>query len=105
MRDEPVTLSPRARALVAGVIAEVCEHRRWPLHAVNPRTQHVHVVLSSPGEPERALNDLKAWCTRRLREARLVGVGAVWTKHGSTRYINDADSFARAVWYVIEEQD
>jgi hypothetical protein len=47
------------------------------------------------------MNDLKSWCTRRLVEAGLVPRGdRVWVRHGSTRYLWDAESVASACAYV-----
>jgi hypothetical protein len=46
-----------------------CHHRRWPLRAVHARTNHVHVVIWAQHAPERVMNDLKAWATRRLASA------------------------------------
>lgn len=49
--------------------------------------------------------DLKAWASRRLREA--FGEDADrdrWTQHGSTRYLNDAKSLEATMAYVVAEQ-
>jgi REP element-mobilizing transposase RayT len=49
-------------------IREVCDHRKWHLHALNVRTNHVHVVVSlGTAKPDRALNAFKAYVTRRMR--------------------------------------
>jgi hypothetical protein len=51
------------------------------------------------------MTTLKAWSTRRLREARLVEVGArVWSRHGSTRYLWTTESVETACRYVIDSQ-
>src|SRR6185369_4463955 len=42
----PVTLNAEQRENVESAIREVCDYRRWTLHAVNVRTNHVHVVTS-----------------------------------------------------------
>ncbi len=95
-----------ARRLIEGAIRGVCEQREWMLHAINVRSNHVHVVVTAPVPPEKAMTDFKAWSTRRLREAGVVAEsGRVWTKHGSTRYLNSEASVVRAVEYVIHEQD
>ena len=83
----PVTLNTNCRRIVRRAIEDHCRHRGWELLAVNVRTNHVHVVISFPHEsPERVLGQLKAWATRRLREAGCVAADQrVWTHHGSTR--------------------
>jgi REP element-mobilizing transposase RayT len=90
---------------VTTTVGEVCDHRGWPLLAVNARTNHVHVVVSSSSTPEQVMVTLKAWCTRRLREAALVTeVARVWSRHGSTRYLWTEAHVQGAVTYVLEGQ-
>jgi REP element-mobilizing transposase RayT len=102
----PMSLSPEQRRVVSETIAEVCAHRAWTPHAASVRTNHVHVVLSAECAPERVMNDLKAWSTRRLRDARLIPPQRrVWSRHGSTRYLWTGDDVAAACRYVAEEQD
>lgn len=101
LTQSPVILKTEARLLVERTIREVCHVRSWVLHALNCRTNHVHVVLSARITPERVLVQLKAWSTRRLREAGFASSDdRVWTKHGSTRYLTDHTSAMAAVWYV-----
>jgi len=99
-------LCDTSRALVDAVIREHCRIREWRLHAINVRTNHVHVVVDC-GEtpPEPAMEQFKAWATRRLREAGLVEAGrVVWTEHGSTRYLFDDRGLHEAIRYVNEMQ-
>lgn len=49
MKFDPVTLSAADRATVEAACREHCDHRGWRLHAVNARTNHVHVVVVSGG--------------------------------------------------------
>ena len=110
---EPVlTLDPEQRGFVERTIADHCRIRGWHLHAVNCRTQHVHVVVTAPRrDPEVVLDQFKAWCTRRLKEReRSRGRAAEglrqnrWTQRGSKRWLNDEESFEAAIQYVVEEQ-
>lgn len=102
----PVSFGAEARWVIDATVREVCAHRGWGLAALHVRTTHVHVVVVAPADsPERVMNDFKAYCTRRLREA---GVFArdirVWSHHGSTRYLDTRESFDRAVVYTRDEQ-
>jgi REP element-mobilizing transposase RayT len=100
-------LTPEARVLVEGTIQRHCEIRGWRLNALNPRSNHVHVVVDCQrkASPETAMEQFKAWCTRRLREAGLAGPDQrVWTEHGSTRWLDSPESFAEAVDYVKNQQ-
>lgn len=105
MKQPPWLIEPEARAVIEETIAEVCEHRGWHLAASNVRTNHVHVVASGRAAPEKMLGALKAYCTRRLREAGVIGADRrIWTDGGSTRYLWNADDVAAAVDYVINQQ-
>ena len=93
------------RRIVRAAIQD--EARRIGAHilAVAVWSNHVHVVITADCKPEKVMADLKAWCSRRLRET--FGESSDrdrWTQHGSTRYLNDQRSFDAAVKYVIDEQ-
>ncbi len=105
MRQEPYVLDELRRQVVLRTIKEVAAHRKWKLWAVHVRSNHVHVVISADCKPEKVMADLKAWCSRRLREACNESSDRDrWAQHGSTRYLNDDKSFDAAVKYAIEEQ-
>jgi REP element-mobilizing transposase RayT len=99
----PVILSAAQRIIVESTIRDHCRIRQWQLHAVNARSNHVHVVVTADLPPETVMNQFKAWCSRRLNE----NGGAPrrwWTKHGSTKWINEAGYLQRATHYVREGQ-
>jgi REP element-mobilizing transposase RayT len=99
------SLDRNRRPLVEEAIREVCRHRDWLLHALNVRTEHVHVVVSCEAAPEFAMNSFKSWATRRIR-ARGHGGPAerIWSRHGSTLYLWTDGDLASAISYVIEQQ-
>ena len=87
-KGSAVYLNRAARQVVLKTIREVCEHRGWELLEAEVLAEHVHTVVAGNDSPEHILNSLKAWCTRRLREAGLSGAKAkVWSKYGSTKYL------------------
>jgi hypothetical protein len=105
MKQAPVLLSDAERAVVARTAQEVCHHRRWLLRAVHARTNHVHAVIWAQHAPERVMNDLKAWATRRLVEAGLRPQGSrIWVRHGSTRYLWSQEAADAACAYVLDGQ-
>ncbi|MGP1272174.1 MAG: transposase [Phycisphaerales bacterium] len=107
MRIEAFVLEAHGRLIVDTTIREHCELRGWALQAVNVRSNHVHVVVtcSSTVTPEEAMSQLKAWSTRRLREAGVLEKDAkAWTRHGSTRWIDSEASLRAAVDYVLNHQ-
>ncbi len=98
-------LDTPSRRVVDEAIRGVCAHHDWPIRALNVRTNHVHIVVDADQPPEKVMNAFKAWSTRRLREAGLVGDDRrVWTRHGSTRWVHGEHARERAVKYVLHEQ-
>ena len=88
LKNESPLLTAERRSAVESAIREVCQKNAWELHAINVRTNHVHIVVSSEETPEQVMRAFKSWSTRRLREAALVGPGeTVWSRHGSTRHL------------------
>jgi len=105
-RDPPFVLDVSAREVVDQIIREHCGLRGWTLHACNVRSNHVHVVVSARSRPEEIMRQLKSWATRALRSKALDrGHRRLWTTHGSTRYVWNADDIPAAVHYVLNEQD
>ncbi len=105
LKHPPVLLDSQRRGVVHRTIIEVAEHRDWTLHALNVRSNHVHLVISAPDAPERVMNSLKSWCTRRMIEAGVLAPGTkVWVRHGSTRYLWKPDQLEAGCRYVCEGQ-
>lgn len=106
LTQTPMQLDAAQRRLVAETIGAVCCYRNWQLHAAEVRTEHVHVVVSGECRPEAIMTTLKAWCTRRLREAGVLAAnGKVWSRHGSTRYLWSEQALEQACRYTLEAQD
>ena len=116
MHETESALDPVQRALVEKTVTDHCQHRGWYLHAVNCRTQHVHVVVTAPDrDPQDVLDQFKAWCTRRLKEQAMAtgdtrGTALPvrskwWTEGGSKRRIFNEEGLAAAIQYVVEDQD
>ena len=105
MKEKEFTLSHEHRRLVERTIRRHCELRRWALHAVNARTNHIHVVVTAAGyRPETIRDQFKAWCTRVLKEAGAAR-NRFWTEGGRCDWINDEAGLGSAVTSVLEVQD
>jgi REP element-mobilizing transposase RayT len=112
MVEEEVWLSQEQRDLTEKVIADHCRIRKWTLHAVRARTNHVHVVISGDKDPEDMRDELKAWTSRHLsnlagltkRVARHAGRRHWWTERGDVEAIFDHEHLENAVIYVMEKQ-
>ncbi len=110
MAEDACRLDFEQRQAVNEQVAETCEHRRWQLHAVNCRSNHLHVVLSAARAPKVIRAQLKAWCTRRLKELAVERNDDTirenwWAERGSQRFINDESSLEMATLYVRDGQD
>jgi REP element-mobilizing transposase RayT len=112
MAEEAVLLAPAQRALVEHTIREHCQIRKWSLHAVNARSNHVHMVVTADCEAREVMNQLKAWCSRKLSDAagleNAVAVKAGrrrwFTEGGNHKTIEDEEYLNNAVRYVMEGQ-
>src|ERR1041385_5911997 len=105
LKHLPVQLNKRQRKTVEDAIREVCLHRRYTLHAVNARTNHVHSVVSAAGVPEPILSAFKSYATRALRNAGLDKNIQPWSRHGSTVYLWKERHLNNGTEYVVLGQD
>lgn len=103
MVETPLTLSPAQRRVVEQVVRDHCRFRGWELHAVNVRTQHVHVVAGIDRAPAKALAEFKAWATRRLKDAQ-PGRERWWTEGGSKQPVWREDELEAVTLYVRDCQ-
>jgi REP element-mobilizing transposase RayT len=106
LSSESVTLNAKQRDSIETAIRETCVVRKWILRAINVRTNHVHAVVSiGEAKPERALNDFKAYATRRMRRnACWHSERSPWSDKGSRRPLWNERSVELAVDYVINGQ-
>lgn len=106
MTGPPQTLDPHQRTVVEGAIREVAAVRGWHISALAVRSNHVHIVVTAQRHSaERVMNDFKAYATRALRRAQLVGPDQrIWSHHGSTKLLWNDDDVRRACAYVAEGQ-
>lgn len=105
LKFPPYHLDERGREISLRAILEACHFREWDLLAAHVRTNHVHVVVSGAGRPERILADLKRVASVRLANAN--GETAPrkrWSDHGSTRYLWANRHVEQAIRYVVLEQ-
>ena len=102
LQTRPVVLNTPQRAAVKSSITRTCGVKNYVLHAINVRTNHVHVVISCSGKPEAIMNSLKSHATRDLRRSSLLHDNVKpWARHGSTRYLWTEDELRKAVEYVL----
>ncbi len=110
LKEPACHLDAKQREIVEQTIRDHCCIRGWHLHAVRCLSNHVHVVVTAADrDPKTVRNQLKSWCTRKLKElqrARHVPPREHWwSERGSTRHIDDEDSLEAAIVYVLEGQE
>ncbi|MBY0308717.1 MAG: transposase [Phycisphaerales bacterium] len=91
------------REAVLEQMQETCTHRRWRLHPAYVGSNHVHVVVSAPVDPDRVAQTLKAWSTRRLSE-RAGGPLKPWSEGASTEYMWSQPKVDEKIDYVLRLQ-
>ena len=105
MKETAFVLSESDRQIVEHTIRAHCEFRKWDLHAVNVRSNHVHVVVTADGyKPETVASQFKSWATRKLQPHH-PNRKRFWTEGASRRWINQNDDLVAAVEYTLEAQD
>jgi REP element-mobilizing transposase RayT len=105
LKYAPVTFSKDQRTSISNTVLEVAIFNKWILLAVNARTEHVHIVITSTKSAEIVMNNLKSWCTRKMNESGLWNKDySPWSRHGSTRYLWDEYSLHNAINYVLYRQ-
>ncbi|MEX2261585.1 MAG: transposase [Bryobacteraceae bacterium] len=104
--DQPqYHMDRRRREAVLASLRERCSNRQWKLLAAHVRTNHVHMVVEAEVRPERIMNDLKSYASRRLNDLGLDEPARKrWARHGSTRWLWNREHVTAAIQYVVEEQ-
>ena len=106
LNENACYLDSAERQIVEKQVAETCSHRGWRLHAVNCRSNHVHVVVTARDlTSKKVLDDLKAWCTRGLKERSDASRLNWWTEGGSKQQIFTEIGLYEVIVYVLVEQD
>jgi REP element-mobilizing transposase RayT len=103
---EPIyNLDQPRRQVTLDALCQIACRKGWVLHAVHVRSNHIHVVVTAMGTPERVMNDLKTAATRRLNKAFPAELDRTrWTRHGSTRYLWTEQAVVEKAHYVLQGQ-
>ena len=105
MKETAFVLGQDDRDEIENTIIRHCQIRQWKLHAVNVRSNHVHVVVTAPNySPETVRDQFKGWGTRRLK-SKYVDRERFWTQRGSCRWLNQESELESTVMYVTDAQD
>jgi REP element-mobilizing transposase RayT len=113
MEEDPVILTRIQRDVVEKTIAKHCNVRGWTLHAVNVRSNHIHVVVTADKDEDVVMDQFKAWCSRGLSDhaglaepvAYKAGRRRWFTEGGDKELIDNEQYLENAIRYVNEGQD
>jgi REP element-mobilizing transposase RayT len=96
-------LNASQRKSIDAALRETCTIRKWHLHAINIRTNHVHAVVSiGLIKPDRALIAFKANATRQMRQDGCWRHNySPWAEKGSKRCLWNERSVARVFDYAL----
>ncbi len=105
LAEPPFDMDAPRRRIVCVTVEEVSRHRGWHLLAAHVRARHIHVVVHGQADPDKMLDDYKAYATRRLKEAGFDRQRQRrWTEGGSTRFLWKPEQVEAAIRYVVIEQ-
>ncbi len=105
MRQPAYRMDERRRQAVLAALVHRCSDMDWALLAAHVRTNHVHVVISAEATPERLMNDLKSFASRRLNQLGFdQPYRKRWARHGSSHWLWKQEAVLAAIHYVTEKQ-
>jgi REP element-mobilizing transposase RayT len=106
MKGTSVSLTLFQRQKVETVCREHAEIRGWVLHAVNARSNHVHLVVTADRKPAVVRNQFKANATRVLRQdPDVLTDEQIWTRGGDCEIIDGEEDLECVIQYVTVAQD
>ncbi len=106
MTEDSCILTLPMRELCERQVAETCKFRGWHVHAVSCRSNHMHIVIAAHDtKPKKIRGDIKAWCTRRLKENYDPKRENWWAERGSIRWLWNTSSLTTVVEYATEAQE
>ena len=107
MKGPRVRIGPQQAHALAAQFRETATHREWTLHALAVMSNHVHIVVTVPDDPDPSdvLGDFKSYGSRVLnRRWGKRPNGTWWTESGSKRKLPDEQAVADAILYVVRQQ-
>ena len=107
MKGFPVRIELAHAEALLDQFQETSGIRNWFLMAVSIMSQHIHLVVGVPGDPDPddVLNDFKRYgsqCLNRVWETPKSG--RWWTRGGSKRKLADDAAILAGISYTIDQE-
>lgn len=103
MNDNAVYLGDEQKRVVERALIDLAERFEWTIHALAPRRDHTHIVITAMREGDALREALKAGASRVLN--RIYGKRRWWAEGGSDRYLWERSYFLNAVAYVNKQRE
>lgn len=101
MMGEPAVLDQKLREIASSAMVETAAYCGWTVHAMDVRSNHVHVVVTAADRPPGdVMRMLKVYASRAMNRIAPGHNGRWWTRQGSKRNLFTDDAVAAAVRYV-----
>src|SRR5262245_3679968 len=68
LAESPYCLDVARRQVTLDAVCEIARRKGRALQAAHVRSNHVHLVVTADGPPERVMNDFKTAASRRLNK-------------------------------------
>jgi REP element-mobilizing transposase RayT len=107
LQQEPIRITLEQADVLLKQFQETAQFRVWSLLAAAIMSNHIHIVVTVPGDPdpEKILGDFKAYGSRALnRTWGKPASSAWWTFRGSKRKLPDERAVRAAVEYVRQQK-
>ena len=106
MGEGAVVLNAPHRGKVEAICRKHATFRGWILHAVNARSNHVHLAATADLGPKTVRDQFKANATRVLRQLpEPLRQGKIWTRGGDCEIVDGDDELERVIEYITAAQD
>ncbi len=107
LNHDIVLLNHQNRHAAKLEIEKHCTVRGWKLWVANPRTNHVHVVVTALGcVRDKVRDQLKANCTRGIRENdKTFRDRPIWSTKGDVQFLETEEDLELAIRYASGAQD
>ncbi len=101
---DEIVLDGPMRRLVREAILEAVSYHGWAVHALQVRSNHVHIVISAADvSPGKVMGTLKARASRALNDERIRRNW--WTREGSKKNVFTEKELSAAIEYVQGHED